>query len=152
MVCFFKQKTAYEMRISDWSSDVCSSDLEQARRRDSLGIDRDADSACICEGLTNFRVKILGDPDAGRHPERTKLLGNLLHRLVRIDRRYRISALDQSNQGPKKGRIVAGDPANRRALWNACGCQALKDAVRHQPELPPARLCALITHRDAFGL
>src|SRR3546814_16263456 len=25
----FKQKTAYEMRISDWSSDVCSSDLEQ---------------------------------------------------------------------------------------------------------------------------
>src|SRR3546814_19291311 len=26
---FFKQKTAYEMRISDWSSDVCSSDLSQ---------------------------------------------------------------------------------------------------------------------------
>src|SRR3546814_9561157 len=26
--CFFKQKTAYEMRISDWSSDVCSSDLD----------------------------------------------------------------------------------------------------------------------------
>src|SRR3546814_9489432 len=32
---FFKQKTAYEMRISDWSSDVCSSDLLdlQLRRR-----------------------------------------------------------------------------------------------------------------------
>src|SRR3546814_7828955 len=30
---FFKQKTAYEMRISDWSSDVCSSDLEQADLR-----------------------------------------------------------------------------------------------------------------------
>src|SRR3546814_1043101 len=31
MVCFVvvKQKTAYEMRISDWSSDVCSSDLER---------------------------------------------------------------------------------------------------------------------------
>src|SRR3546814_1256735 len=27
-VFFFKQKTAYEMRISDWSSDVCSSDLK----------------------------------------------------------------------------------------------------------------------------
>src|SRR3546814_4304635 len=25
--CFFKQKTAYELRIRDWSSDVCSSDL-----------------------------------------------------------------------------------------------------------------------------
>src|SRR3546814_3164231 len=28
---FFKQKTAYEMRISDWSSDVCSSDLAPQR-------------------------------------------------------------------------------------------------------------------------
>src|SRR3546814_9248717 len=33
-VCFFKQNTAYEMRISDWSSDVCSSDLGR------LGLDR----------------------------------------------------------------------------------------------------------------
>src|SRR3546814_14936744 len=34
LVClffFFKQKTAYEMRISDWSSDVCSSDLAASR-------------------------------------------------------------------------------------------------------------------------
>src|SRR3546814_8432942 len=30
---FFKQKTAYEMRISDWSSDVCSSDLSRVLRR-----------------------------------------------------------------------------------------------------------------------
>src|SRR3546814_89364 len=29
---FFKQKTAYEMRISDWSSDVCSSDLRRGQR------------------------------------------------------------------------------------------------------------------------
>src|SRR3546814_3408080 len=41
---FFKQKTAYEMRISDWSSDVCSSDLaivfwgeDKVRRRMSWG-------------------------------------------------------------------------------------------------------------------
>src|SRR3546814_3963674 len=33
-VFFFKQKTAYEMRISDWSSDVCSSDLLRAPRPD----------------------------------------------------------------------------------------------------------------------
>src|SRR3546814_4921040 len=31
-VFFFKQKTAYEMRISDWSSDVCSSDLDRCTR------------------------------------------------------------------------------------------------------------------------
>src|SRR3546814_13050258 len=34
--CFFKQKTAYEMRISDWSSDVCSSDLPSRRGFDKL--------------------------------------------------------------------------------------------------------------------
>src|SRR3546814_10263111 len=33
---FFKQKTAYEMRISDWSSDVCSSDLAAADRQAAL--------------------------------------------------------------------------------------------------------------------
>src|SRR3546814_2847460 len=31
-IFFFKQKTAYEMRISDWSSDVCSSDLRSDAR------------------------------------------------------------------------------------------------------------------------
>src|SRR3546814_16026460 len=30
---FFKQKTAYEMRISDWSSDVCSSDLDYEKQK-----------------------------------------------------------------------------------------------------------------------
>src|SRR3546814_5214314 len=51
-ICFFKQKTAYEMRISDWSSDVCSSDLnveigpvadwteEGARRREASALPR----------------------------------------------------------------------------------------------------------------
>src|SRR3546814_2575651 len=36
---FFKQKTAYEMRISDWSSDVCSSDLVPRRTRPLFGVD-----------------------------------------------------------------------------------------------------------------
>src|SRR3546814_4446184 len=35
-VFFFKQKTAYGMRISDWSSDVCSSDLPQHERASQL--------------------------------------------------------------------------------------------------------------------
>src|SRR3546814_1875148 len=33
---FFKQKTAYEMRISDWSSDVCSSDLPAGVRVNAI--------------------------------------------------------------------------------------------------------------------
>src|SRR3546814_7882243 len=42
---FFKQKTAYEMRISDWSSDVCSSDLpgdRPDRMEKALGLGADA--------------------------------------------------------------------------------------------------------------
>src|SRR3546814_5794918 len=35
---FFKQKTAYEMRISDWSSDVCSSDLVDPRDHLYIGL------------------------------------------------------------------------------------------------------------------
>src|SRR3546814_4394330 len=37
MFFFFKQKTAYEMRISDWSSDVCSSDLRADVERGARG-------------------------------------------------------------------------------------------------------------------
>src|SRR3546814_1667611 len=37
---FFKQKTAYEMRISDWSSDVCSSDLGAAQAAAVLHLGR----------------------------------------------------------------------------------------------------------------
>src|SRR3546814_9025992 len=43
---FFKQKTAYEMRISDWSSDVCSSDLV----RHSLDAAKDVPGAVIASG------------------------------------------------------------------------------------------------------
>src|SRR3546814_5824728 len=41
MWCFvsFKQKTAYEMRISDWSSDVCSSDLQIWADKTELSMD-----------------------------------------------------------------------------------------------------------------
>src|SRR3546814_18091654 len=40
MFFFFKQKTAYEMRISDWSSDVCSSDLRQPANRIAARVGR----------------------------------------------------------------------------------------------------------------
>src|SRR3546814_4618027 len=49
---FFKQKTAYEMRISDWSSDVCSSDLRAAVLIDD-GID---DEDLSIEGAVGQRV------------------------------------------------------------------------------------------------
>src|SRR3546814_15258756 len=49
---FFKQKTAYEVRISDWSSDVCSSDLgRQADVQDHQG-DRAVIDATVTHTLT----------------------------------------------------------------------------------------------------
>src|SRR3546814_15409045 len=51
---FFKQKTAYEMRISDWSSDVCSSDLPgdplPGLLHDSVGLAVGAEVADALEG------------------------------------------------------------------------------------------------------
>src|SRR3546814_10278459 len=45
---FFKQKTAYEMRISDWSSDVCSSDLDAAQLAIALkGADEEMVDMCL---------------------------------------------------------------------------------------------------------
>src|SRR3546814_4756387 len=53
-VVFFKQKTAYEMRISDWSSDVCSSDLGVVGREPALdGIEADAGFLAAQYSLVN---------------------------------------------------------------------------------------------------
>src|SRR3546814_1503356 len=65
---FYKQETAYDMRISDWSSDVCSSDLPSAKRETG-------------DGGEEWAVKILGeiagtDPAAdqrGQHEARARL-------------------------------------------------------------------------------
>src|SRR3546814_7134158 len=48
---FFKQKTAYEMRISDWSSDVCSSDLLVATGFAAWGISNGTAAAMILTDL-----------------------------------------------------------------------------------------------------
>src|SRR3546814_4025093 len=65
---FFKQKTAYEMRISDWSSDVCSSDLFQLARfaddaAEHLDFHRENGLAGICQF----------DPSNGPAPRRFHL-------------------------------------------------------------------------------
>src|SRR3546814_9157885 len=51
LVFFFKQKTAYEMRISDWSSDVCSSDLLCVAAR--AGVDLGALNDIVTAGGAN---------------------------------------------------------------------------------------------------
>src|SRR3546814_6308719 len=63
---FFKQKTAYEMRISDWSSDVCSSDLA-VRPRPAHDLEHDAQHHPGADRLHHHR---LGRPSQSRSEER----------------------------------------------------------------------------------
>src|SRR3546814_6901770 len=57
---FFKQKTAYEMRISDWSSDVCSSDLPVDVRRIEFSGTRASGCRPFCRFLLfpQFRARL----------------------------------------------------------------------------------------------
>src|SRR3546814_8963229 len=61
MVFFFKQKTAYEMRISDWSSDVCSSDLFRVDRfeayRDDVRYAGRTNIQPVAEGVRHLLAK-----------------------------------------------------------------------------------------------
>src|SRR3546814_1925526 len=54
---FFKQKTAYEMRSSDWSSDVCSSDLARRGRR-SPGHAVERPFVTMAPGLRKFMLTV----------------------------------------------------------------------------------------------
>src|SRR3546814_9632956 len=70
---FFKQKTAYEMRISDWSSDVCSSDLAERLGKDARQVFRKAAAGDVGERLHAAgleRGKAGAHVDAGRLQQR----------------------------------------------------------------------------------
>src|SRR3546814_6342474 len=57
---FFKQKTAYEMRISDWSSDVCSSDLGRIALKSADPRDHPAIHPNYLATETDRRVTVAG--------------------------------------------------------------------------------------------
>src|SRR3546814_6753706 len=54
-ICFFKQKTAYDMRSSDWSSDVCSSDL--ARQLGLYAVYRMAREAQLTDAMVDLLIE-----------------------------------------------------------------------------------------------
>src|SRR3546814_16693567 len=74
---FFKQKTAYEMRISDWSSDVCSSDLHNPDRPwrietgNQIGERRAAGRPLLDQARDGVRIPIEDDADMAAPHETT---------------------------------------------------------------------------------
>src|SRR3546814_15803481 len=73
---FSKQKTAYEMRISDWSSDVCSSDLAYSRADRSLNHSLIRDHRIFEMGRERDRHILHGDPAHGTTPRSKTLFGD----------------------------------------------------------------------------
>src|SRR3546814_12232801 len=102
---FFKQKTAYEMRISDWSSDVCSSDLP-----DQAADARDHQPLVDEEVLHIFAVD---HPDQDEHDERQRAddIGRgLRFGRHRPDIELHLPALAQHRRevGERLGEVAAG--------------------------------------------
>src|SRR3546814_9567432 len=91
---FFKQKTAYEMRISDWSSDVCSSDLDRGQpvehrrvlRQRVRRIDRPA-ARCRAMPFGTLRVDPLIEGEAPEH-EVEALAADIIAQFLQIGRAH----------------------------------------------------------------
>src|SRR3546814_6293329 len=122
-VFFFKQKTAYEMRISDWSSDVCSSDLcvgaglrlrlgdgvehRQADMRRAALAGRDAADHLRAIGQSGFGVE--GAGGAG-HPLRSEEHTSELQSLMRIS--YAVFCLKKKNAHQYTNRTESPRPSH----------------------------------------
>src|SRR3546814_11470796 len=104
VIMFFKQKTAYEMRISDWSSDVCSSDLDDEADRPR----RHADDLIVEQQQERAEARIL-DAVGGR-PERVREGGRIADPSRRGGRGARAHLANASSAANRAG--VSGSP-----LW-----------------------------------
>src|SRR3546814_4920205 len=89
VIFFFKQKTAYEMRISDWSSDVCSSDLRTLEVDDAIGYGA---------GVTVFSLNLPAD---GAPASR----GNGVHVAFEVERRDAVDAFFQIGRASCRERV-----------------------------------------------
>src|SRR3546814_20448415 len=116
---FFKQKTAYEMRISDWSSDVCSSDLDGlprlGARRPAPGGGRNERAAAPDGGDAAFRPVQPWPPDLRRAEARRHRAA--VRPAVRPPRRRR-GLSDRKSVVSGKSVSVRVDLGGRRIIKN----------------------------------
>src|SRR3546814_3579092 len=102
---FFKQKTAYELRISDWSSDVCSSDLLVAHMLRSTVCPRKSDKLPIEPSFATNRTGGSGRGSAwrtspgGTSPERAAADMSDMIEIIRISRNFDFISNPAQDQG-----------------------------------------------------
>src|SRR3546814_9823474 len=121
---FFKQNTAYEMRISDWSSDVCSSDLafadqvetmvEELAKKGHPAIEGCGQALIGCDVGNDQAVAlhfeaVIADYSVQRGLRRLHALGRRLHGLRRL--------LRPATRGAARGRGVIGSASGRERVW-----------------------------------
>src|SRR3546814_11382149 len=124
-VFFFKQKTAYEMRISDWSSDVCSSDLQPAPAAEMQLLDQpliDLRQALVSGVLDDAAVEFQVEGIIFRD---LPLLRRLLHALDELFQMRELHLGDALGECPagKVGRKrgVSGKRGHVRVALGGCG-------------------------------
>src|SRR3546814_16257484 len=98
-IVFFKQKTAYEMRISDWSSDVCSSDLD-CRHRWSERYARGARGGVSSDHTTDLHCAPDSQQSGLCRLERSQGLGRRLK--AHLHRRERRSGPKRANRSEER--------------------------------------------------
>src|SRR3546814_13145837 len=117
---FFKQKTAYEMRISDWSSDVCSSDLQLAKQigRPDLGvmIGRSAQANSL------DAVEVSGFPTV-RVPAGHESNWTFIHAITRQESQFDRAAISHAGprgmmQGSEERRVGKGCVSTVKSGWS----------------------------------
>src|SRR3546814_17231753 len=121
MICyffFFKQKTAYEMRISDWSSDVCSSDLP---RRNFASLQYSCRVAQVGQARVGARAdEGAVDRDVLKRSVRRKV--HISHRADRVGAAVGGQVFGTGNRSGGRERLGgAGSPAPPERTGDAAG-------------------------------
>src|SRR3546814_19291816 len=125
---FFKQKTAYEMRISDWSSDVCSSDLRvaivNAEIFPSTGFG--ADDCFMSQHRSSLSVIAMPSPASAAPGSPLNI----------VDRQFAVMSRSycrprQSTDAPPAMKDTASDLGTYRSMAS-CASWRLNAAIRHR--------------------
>src|SRR3546814_18380660 len=133
-VFFFKQKTAYEMRISDWSSDVCSSDLLELRRAVDDGFEHLASQLAVPDFQLVRDHLVEADRLGHRSGKR--------HEAARHQHRICAMRLHRLHQGPRPARQP---PALHPAIAQRAPCPPAEQPAETGTESCRERVCEYVS-------
>src|SRR3546814_8730156 len=125
MLFFFKQKTAYEMRISDWSSDVCSSDLVcatfgEAKDMADKATNKAMSAAYKDAAFMTFAIPVEGEEDADAVTPEPTVRKPVVQKLA--PREKAKGPIDQTNGALNTSSVMTD---LLKAMWRSSSIQEL---------------------------